>query len=194
MITLPVDDTGIMTIVGIDPGSNTLGIASIHVEYSTGRIVAVNASTLCGERLAKRRLDGLEYFSDKHIRIHALKRMLVHLFNIIKPNVVVSESPFYSKKRPSAFGVLTEVICSIEQALEEYDPGMLLRSVDPPTAKAAVGAVMVKGGDKKEPVRKAVLELKLPYIGLIPIERLSEHAIDAIAIAYSRYKIIFSGV
>lgn len=186
MLTIPENSPLTATVIGIDPGSETLGLAIIEFDVATLKIVNTQARTFVGTKMVD--LDNWNgiIHGDRLGRIQAHKRNLLSVFRNVNPIQVCCESPFYSQRRPSAFGVLMEVLTAIRDAVLEYDSWKILFVIDPPTVKKAVGA---SGNAKKEVVREKVIELKeLNYLGDTPIEDLDEHSIDAIAVAYCRFK------
>lgn len=127
-----------------------------------------------------------EVFGDKFARIEAHKQNIISILCDVNPVSIVCESPFYNSRRPSAFSALTEVVCAIRYACFEYSRFLGLELVDPPSAKIAAGA---KGNAKKEQVQEAIFKLtNLNYKGDVGLENLDEHSIDAIAIAYWKYR------
>ena len=110
---------------------------------------------------------------------------LLGIFNYYKPFSIASESPYISNQFPQAGLVLTEVICAIRRAVMRYDSWQNLNLIDPPTIKKSVGAM---GNAKKEMMKEKVLSLTdLRYNGIVPIEELDEHAIDALAVSYCHW-------
>lgn len=173
-------------IVGIDPGSTKLGYTRLSFSAVTGQIIQTQARTITGNRsLGMDELMILTH-SERFARIHALCNELFRLFHEDQPNYIVCESPFYNPKMPMAYGVLVEVLSAIRNMVWTYHPHMTFDLIDPSSAKNAVGA---SGGAKKEVMQKAILGMSgLKYVGTIPQHLIDEHSIDAIAVAYSRYK------
>lgn len=180
-----IDSCDTTCIVGIDPGSDTLGLSIIKIRIPTLEIVAIEAQTFTGSRMFSNNGWQASVLGERYARIHAHKVNLVQLFTDINPINIACEGPFFSQRRPSAFGSLMEVLSMIREAVELYDPWRTLYVIDPPTVKKSVGA---PGNAMKDVVRKHVIELLKPYyVGPKPIEELDEHSIDAIAVAYCRY-------
>lgn len=172
-------------IVGIDPGSDTLGLAIITFRIPTLELVSIEAQTFIGRKMFDDEGWQSNVMGERYARIQAHKVNLIQLFTDIKPINVACEGPFFSQKRPSAFGSLMEVLSMIREAVAIFDPWRKLYVIDPPTVKKSVGA---PGNAMKEVVREKVIALLKPYyIGQVGIEFLDEHSIDAIAVAYCRY-------
>jgi Holliday junction resolvasome RuvABC endonuclease subunit len=67
-----------------------------------------------------------------------------------------------------------------------YDPWKPLYRVDPPTVKKKVGA---PGNADKNAVKQALLRLPdLNYQGETPLAMLDEHSVDALAVAYGKWR------
>jgi hypothetical protein len=107
------------------------------------------------------------------------------VFHRVNPLGIISESPFYSSRMPSAFGALTEVVCSIRQAVMVYDAWRVLYLIDPPSVKKALGC---KGNGDKVAVKEALLRLPL-LCNVIEggVQALDEHSIDAVGVGYHLY-------
>lgn len=182
MLTMPDGGDPFASILAIDPGTDTLGLACIQFDCRTGLIVGSEAQTYKGSRMAKHSWVG-DVHGDRFARINAHRINLARLLNTIQPAFLASESPFFSRAQPQAYGALTEVVYALRLTIFEYDPLMEVQLIDPPSVKNAVGA---KGNADKESVRTYVLSLDdLKYKGRVPIDVLDEHSIDALAVAYA---------
>lgn len=173
-------------IIGIDPGTTNIGYSVIRFSALTGEIVDTRARTIvAGKEVSLDKLAALVH-GERFARIHSLCHTLLRMFHEDTPNFVVCEAPFYNPKRPSAYGALVEIMDGIRNTVHLYHPFMQLEPIDPSSAKNAVGA---SGGAKKEVMQKAIMTMTdLRYVGDIPQSHLDEHSIDAIAVAYSKYK------
>lgn len=170
------------TILGIDPGSETIGYATIEAKIQTLEIVDVQAFTITGSKLDAFSVREAEIHSERYARISAHRIMLARILEEHDPLAVACESPFFNPRRPGAFGVLMEVLTAIQETVKEWDVFKVVHLVDPPTAKKALGAA---GNAKKPEVAEAFQKLTcLHYPGT---EGLDEHSIDALAVAYQQY-------
>jgi Holliday junction resolvasome RuvABC endonuclease subunit len=170
-------------LLGIDPGSETLGVACLSVDANTLEIVNTQAITFIGSKLGMNPWM-TNVHSARFARIAAHKENLKRVFSQTLPVAIACESPFYNPRRPNAFEVLVETLDMIRQAVWEYDQHLALDLVDPPTVKISVGA---KGNADKDVMRAKILALpNLNFTGSIPLHLLDEHSIDAIAVAYSK--------
>lgn len=182
-------DQAICRIVGIDPGSTTLGFSIIEYDARTYEIIRTYAHTFNAGKMILNDLDILNH-SERYARIYELMDVIYDEFVILHPTFVICESPFMAMRRPQAYGALVEVVFAIRSALRKYDPTMQLDLIDPPRAKNAVGAA---GNAKKEQVQAALRKIlpALHYDARLSgksFDDLDEHSVDGIAIAYSRWK------
>jgi len=185
MLHLP-GSSPIVTIVGIDPGTSTLGVAILFVNIETQKIELSIAWTLNGNKLSGKDSWTEEMHGGRYSRIAALEENLLQIFNYYQPLIIVSESPFINNRFPQAGIALTEVVVAIRRAVVTYDPWRELHVIDPPTIKKAVNAA---GNATKEVMKEKVMELTdLNYNGMIPLVQLDEHSIDALSVAYCKWK------
>lgn len=188
MLRVPYGSGSIISIVGIDPGSDTLGTAILWVDLSLMRIVSSSAKTFRGEKLLPNDSWTESLYGNRLARIWALENELVHLFDHVQPFMIASEAPFVNKRFPQAGLALTEVVCAVKNAVIRYDRWKPLSMIDPPTVKRSVNAKVMGGEKGKEEMKRAVLELTdLHYAGDTPLESLDEHSVDALAVAYGRW-------
>ena len=169
-------------VVGIDPGSSYLGLCTLWFDSKTFEIVLVQAKTLYGGKY-KQNLTINDTFGGTQSMLIGHQRYLTGHFDLVRPLAVFSESPFYNSRMPSAFGSLMKTMEHIKSACMEHDAYMHFATVDPPTAKKAIGvgggsrdkADMIKGLDKQT------------WRDKIVFEEVTEHAVDAVAVAYWGY-------
>lgn len=186
MIEPFTDDTW-MRILGIDPGSNDLGIAIIEVHPETFEPKAVYASTIHLKKLLHLYEQCEQIHGEKIAKLFALEKAMKKLLQAWMPDVVVSESP-YMGKFPAAYAALVECLSAIRRALHEHDPNMPLHTLDPATIKAYLG-VSGKSGDKDK-IYEALCGHK-ELVQAIDLDELDEHAHDALAVAHAKYKRLF---
>lgn len=189
MIAIPPGSGETAKIIGIDPGTVNCGVGIVEFNVRTFEIVATDAQTLVGERLHKGGAWMAEAHGERLSRVSYIIDRLVEIFNWVRPLEIVSESPFYSRRRPQAFGALTEFVSMLRLAVWHYDLWMQLTTIDPPSVKIAVGAE-VQGG--KESVRAAMLSVAdtLCWTGQVPLANIGPDAMDGLAIAMWRYLLL----
>jgi Holliday junction resolvasome RuvABC endonuclease subunit len=183
MLYIPSDTPTSTCIVGIDPGSETLGCAVMTFDIRTFEILKIQAQTYYGSRLPRSRWQ-IEVHGERTSRIWSHETNLLDIFNQHMPIAIVCESPFINMRRPQAYSALTEVVCAIRSAVHQYDIWRPLYLVEPSVAKKVVGA---KGNADKDEVRQAIRQLPELFDHIENFESLDEHSVDAIAVAYSQY-------
>jgi Holliday junction resolvasome RuvABC endonuclease subunit len=184
MLPYPIDKNTQTCIVGIDPGSETLGVSVLFFDVVTLQIIKILPKTYIGSKLPVSPMLSMLH-NDRVSRIKAHEYNLFNIYTEYNPVAIVSEAPFYNPRRPNAYGVLVEVICAIRNSIIRYSDTMCFYQVDPASVKRAIGA---KGNADKDLVKY--------HIGLIPeivnnlniaINHLDEHSIDATAVAYHQF-------
>jgi Holliday junction resolvasome RuvABC endonuclease subunit len=183
MLTLQ-DDGAPYRIIGIDPGTNTLGLAEIDVDLLTGHLSVGEVKTLVGA-------EDLKYFGrkrqihgDRFVRLGLLEEAIVEHLKAKEPTVVICESPFFNPRRPGAYYALVEAMSMVQRAVYRYNDNMSLMTIDPASAKANLG-VSGKSGDKDAitpALAKAVWLQDSPAMAQLPTW--DEHSRDALVIAY----------
>ena len=181
MHLMPVNAGSVARIIGIDPGSESLGLSCIDYDLVTQQVVSSTAQTFVGSKMGMNEWMG-EVHSNRFARIDAHYQNLMWVLQTMQPTFVVCETPFFNPRRPNAFEVLVEVLKMIRQALWDYDRHMRLETVDPPSVKKGVKA---PGNADKAAMTVAVCRLEgLNYQGTVPLAQLDEHSIDALAVAW----------
>lgn len=187
MLTLP-EGPPIYRIMSLDPGTDTLGVAIIDLDLRDYSATIVFANTIKGNKRARLYPEMEEDFGSRAARLHSLSVVLRELVFKMRPNCVISESP-YMGKFAQAFEALVQCLGMIQGVIYEYDPTMVLETIDPPSAKKATGA-SGRGGDKMA-VSNAIRNLvKLRNATGFPIEALDEHTTDAIAVGCYKLRTI----
>ncbi len=189
MLRMPDDAERVATIIGIDPGSDTLGVGVITFDLVDLDIVSSRAFTLNGTRNGRGTFT-TEIHGDRLGRIESHRANLVGVFRHFQPLEIACESPFMSRRMPSAFGALTETVSAVRQAVMQYDVWRYLNLIDPPTVKRAVGVAGNTGGPEgKKLMTQAIARIAdiLAYDGEVPIEQLDEHSIDGLAVAFCHF-------
>jgi Holliday junction resolvasome RuvABC endonuclease subunit len=178
-----VKDRDIGTICGIDPGSNMLGLGIIRFNLRTLDIVSVQGMSFKSEPMMED--DDLISITqlERTSKINAQQHNLVQYLSFFQPFVVICENPFINRFRPNAFAPLVEVVYAIRTAVRDYNPVVKFITYEPSVIKKAVGAGAIAG---KEAVKAAILSnTELNPNPLTNLSDLDEHALDAIAAAYT---------
>lgn len=179
-------DTDTITILGVDPSSTMVGFCYMNIELPTGRIVHTLAWSLDLHRTDYYSAPNAECVGDRVERIHALYKYIIDFLPSYSPDFIVCESPFSNIKFPQAGLTLSEVFSSIKLAIGHWNPCKTMYMLPPKSAKKELGDANADKTKMKNLVRGI-----LPHINLskdIGYESIDEHAIDAIAVAYTRYK------
>lgn len=187
MLHLPPGGSSIAKVIGIDPGSETLGVGIMSFDTVSQAILRTDAFTVFGSKLGGNEWLGFLH-GDRFQRIAQLSQNLTHLFRQEVPLAIAVESPFFNHLRPQAYGVLMEVMAAIRQAVWDYDPWHELYLIDPSSVKKAAG---VLGNANKDTMREAIRILSPQLHLTCDVDLLDEHSIDAVAVAYCRYKRLF---
>ncbi len=181
MLPYPIDKNTEACIVGIDPGSETLGVCLLFFDVVTLQVIRVESQTYIGSKLPTEPMLAILY-SDRVSRIKAHENNLLNIFIHHNPIAIASEAPFYNPRRPNAYGALVEVICAIRGAVIQYSDTVKLYQVDPASVKRAIGA---KGNADKDMVKYHLGNIPELVNNLtVPLAVMDEHTVDAIAVSY----------
>ena len=179
----------IANIIGIDPGSNALGISVMSIDAESLRIVKIIGNTYFSKDMYPSVFGGLDSLpaalsNDVDKRIYLHQRNLLGLFNFYTPFIVCYETPFIHHLHPRAYGVLTSVENCIRNAVVNYNHEVELIGYPPAVIKKNIGA---GGNANKEEVKHALFSNKMLAIAMKNADNFDEHTIDAICVAYTYY-------
>jgi Holliday junction resolvasome RuvABC endonuclease subunit len=184
MLYLPDDPTP-YRIVGIDPGTDTLGVSVLDLDLADKSISIVTSQTFHGSKLIRGFQEMEETYGARFARLHALEQLLVEVFFEERPHSIISESPYFNSRRPQAYGALVEAMSMIARAVYRHCSRMPLLTVDPASNKANL-KVSGKSGDK-DLMKNAILgRTDLLNPRHVPLDQLDEHSIDSMAVALYR--------
>ena len=181
-------DKDTVCILGIDPSSTMVGYCLMYV-CPNGVIDYTVAWSVNLQRTDFYSFENAQSIGDKVERINALYRYMSDTLKTYQPDFVVSEQPFTNAKYPDAGLALAEVFSSIKIALGHYSPCKQLHVLPPKSAKKQLGDANADKDKMRYLVGNIVNQINLSRD--TGFERLDEHAIDAIAMAYTRYKSMF---
>lgn len=180
--------SGKIRILGIDPGTTTLGFAIGEICTETKTVDVIEAVTMDGGKALKEKphiLNKVEIRGERWARLEALSELIYNGLLTYRPNFVGIESAYARAKTISAYAPLVECAGMVRDTVYRYDAAIVPTMVPPPSAKAAVG-VTAKGSDKED-IKTAIAEQEgLSYSGDVPYDMLDEHATDAIAVMYQQ--------
>lgn len=183
----PAPGPSTVRIIGIDPGTDTLGIGVIDVDIDDYSTKLVYAETLHAAKATRKQEWKREILGGADTRILSHADELLERLAILEPTVVASESPFLNYRRVTAFEALVKCFRMLREVLWNYSPSMFLRGIDPITVKNSVGVSHI--GTDKTDMQKAVVALyKDKCDDDFPIGDIDEHSIDAVAVAHCVYR------
>ena len=175
-----------LTLLAIDPGLNNTGVAVLKLKLDPFEIISIDALTLQAQRLIDTSgLDDEDYVERIHKR-YSMTRALRKIILRENPSVVACESPFFDRRKPSSFAVLTEVLISYFDAAVEVNPAVRFSYVEPLLVKKILGVAGQKG---KEVVREAMEKQDFVSKVIQRLDDLDEHAIDAICVGITYIKV-----
>lgn len=181
------NDYSPLRIMGIDPGTDTLGVSVLDAFLHSNTICLVYSTTFHGSQMANQYRYLANVHGDKVARLKAHEDNLYYLLSLYQPHEVISEAP-YMGRFPAAYGALVQCMDSIRAAVIRYDAALPLLTADPPTVKNAVG-VGGRNGDKTmmaSSIAQMILNNTILNPNGLNIALLDEHSIDSIAVAYVR--------
>lgn len=171
----------IINIVGIDPGTNFTGVAIFSISLPYLKIEKIDTVLIDVNGLENPLITG----TDLQHRLFKIHSWLTDILKFYNPFTVSIESPFINPRRPGAVIPLAQVLFCLEHAVRMYSPYIHLGKFPPSNVKNAIG---VKGGEHKLPMLEALLRIKEINDKVNP-KTLSEHEIDACAIAYAQLQV-----
>lgn len=177
-----------MRILAIDPGTKTTGYCGMEIDEEDGRIEIVFAECHNAEKMTHRFPTMLLNYDELTTRLHAHGVNLNRLIEIMKPDVVVAESPFFNPRRPTS----AEPLARMKQVITEVvaNNGVELVWIAPQQMKRVVGA-NVKNSSKdnvREAIEKLIEEEELCFSRDCEqqhLDQVVEHVVDAIGIGYT---------
>lgn len=188
---LPVTLFQAFTFVAIDPGLNNVGVAIYRVQVNPFAVLSIQAFTLKAERLVD--TSGLDddAFTERLHKRHSMASAFRKVLEEVNPCLVVCESPFFDRRKPGSFAVLTEVMTTLLDTVTAYNPVVRFSVVEPQLVKKVLGVAGQKG---KDVVRDAMEKETLLIAALsTPLNFLDEHGVDAIGVGYT-YLVKKSGI
>jgi len=173
-------------IVCIDPGTDTLGVGVLGLNLYSYETTVHEALTLRASNRIDPYSTDAQFAGLRYARLQAHSQSVYEILCRVNPHAVISEAPFLGRFAQS-FEALVECMSMLRRTVAAWNPAIPLETVDPPSAKKAVGAV-ITGPDKKESVRLAVLRTPLIRGPGVYLESLDEHATDALAVGLYKVK------
>lgn len=179
MLVMPNDPTP-FRVMGIDPGTTTLGISVIEWGFVERSFLVQTAFTVKVLDTAPAWQSTAEYHGNRYARLRQLHAQVGMALRDYQPHAVCCEAPFKGRFVQS-FAALTECVSVIRTAVYEHNPHLPMEMVDPNTAKLAAGAQLKRGGDQKQIVVDALAQRRDIRWG-VDMASLDEHSIDSVAV------------
>ena len=166
----------VIKLLGSDPGSTYNGVAVLTISLPNLEIVSIDTLLMdMSDRIS------LNYTNtDLQSRLNKIHCQFLEILNFYNPFSVSIENPFMNRFRPAAVIPLAQTVMAMELATMDYNKHMMIAKYPPSVIKNVVGA---KGGANKIGVLDAMLNIN-EITSKINLMCLSEHEVDAIAIAY----------
>lgn len=179
-------------ILGIDPGSTTMGVAALEVRIADKALLRADSFTIdanrpCGGRQVQSWKE--ELYAPRSARMDEIRTRLTHALNHYHPLQVACEAPFFNSLHPSAYGVLVEVVKTVEETVKAWSGWHPLyriestaakRSINPQNKDEAARLKLIK--NSKDRIKETVRIF--PALSFLNLETMSEHEIDAVVVGY----------
>ena len=170
----------------LDPGLNNTGVSVYRIDQYDCKVLSIEAGTLKAIRLIDDSGIDDEVHEERVIKRLQMGRGLRAWLEIYRPDIVVTESPFFDRKKPNSFQILSEVLTTLYDEVLRYNRMVRFQKLAPQAVKKSLGVAGIKGKEiVKEAVEKTPLIMEHFSRG---IDHLDEHAIDATAVGYAWLK------
>lgn len=175
-------------LLSIDPGTTFCGIAISHMEDS--QLVIKYTESISINHLPKTLEDKADYLK-YGARFWRIKK-IIDAINVIVPNFdidhIAIEGPFFNPGRPQAYAALVEVIYAIKSSVA-YPNKLSTIIVEPLLVKKHFAHKhMAKKEDMMTALSSRLLDESISMSVLS--STLSEHEVDAVAVAFCYFHLI----
>lgn len=168
--------------LGVDNGSEYLGVAVIDHDLRTGVSTVIYAYTYRPAKIAYERYPHLvESRGSFYARVKAVKDIIGELLEDWDPDLVACESPF-SHLHVQSYAVLLTTINAIDDVVYAYRSTLPFLKVPPGKAKKTA-CTGFKYGTDKDHIRDCILKTPTIVAGEgIVLEELEEDSMDAVTV------------
>lgn len=172
-------------ILGIDNGTNTVGIVMLDHDIRTGVSTVTRAETFKADRTSGTLYPDMDFYEDTlRARLRTIQRYMTTVLEDEDPDSVAIETPFARRAFVSSYKALSMSLDYIQDAVYDYRPGLEFVGISPYTAKAAVIPKGTNFKTEKDFIRTCILaERDIVAAPGINLRDLDEHSIDAISVA-----------
>lgn len=172
-------------VLGIDNGTNTVGIVILEHDIRTGVSLVTRAETFKADRTSGYLYPDMNFYEDTLVaRLKTIQRYMSTVLEDEDPDSVAIETPFARRAFVSSYKALSMSLDYIQTSVYDYRPGLEFVGISPYTAKAAV---IPKGSNfktEKDYIRDCILaDPTIVAADGINLRTLDEHSIDAISVA-----------
>lgn len=170
-------------ILGIDPGTTDCGICLLECDSETLDIVSIDSRTILSDKIyLPYEEDLLLSHTERYIKIKKIQRAFKRVLEEFIPHHIACESPFYHRLHPGAYAPLVEILFTLRDACVDFNKLLPFYLYEPTLIKKTMTG---KAFADKDMMRFA-LETNESITTFLKqdVNNLSEHAVDAIAIAY----------
>lgn len=172
-------------VLGIDPGSSTLGLTLLEVTLGETPLDVTYSETLT--------MTGREYpLAEAHHHVRLARHMeledaFLRRLHDLQPHVIASESPFMGRFA-AAFKALSECMIIVQRCAYHVNPQLGFHYYAPSQVKSAVGVNLSgRKGRTKDDNRQAVHGHPDLRWHIDPSTQ-DEHMVDATAVAYTHVR------
>lgn len=176
--------TNLVTVAGIDPGIDDLGLAYLTVQLEPLVLVKAWAGTLHACQTPKGDPLLQQMHSKRMVKLVAHQQAFRTFLLTVEPHAVAIELPFYNPKRPMAFSSLKDVVNMLRWELLQTAATTRYVEYDAAVNKTTFG-VPGNSPDKTLMMEKVRALPGLQTVCTVDLTQLDEHAHDALAIAYT---------
>lgn len=165
-----------MNLIGIDPGSNTYGVAVYKVDDNFNIISIKSYVINCTH------MEGTSKVSKLARKLKFIRQTLRKIIDEAGDLIALSlESPFIYNSRPAAVIPLAAIKGITEELVLYENPNVLLRAISPSEVKKSAG---VKGNDSDKVLVLDALTKINEVDNNIDLDSKTDHEWDAIAVGY----------
>ena len=169
-----------INLIGIDPSTNHIGICILTL--TSDEFIVKNIETIVLD--VSKTNSVCDINNNLLYRLQLLTPKITKIMTKYSPVLVAMESPYIDRFRPASAIPLGQAVQAIEYGIISYNDNIPIGKYPPSTVKNIVGA---KGGVDKIGILEAMRSVD-EITNLCDIECITDHEVDAIAIAFCGLK------
>lgn len=180
MIKIP-EDQWVCRILGIDNGSEHLGVAVGDYDLRTKLLTVIHTDTLVVSKSAYLKYPCLSERSKLAARARRVGDYIFDQCEEFDPDLVGCESPF-SHLHVQSFAVLSQCINAVDNAVYRHRPQLRFEKIPPGSAKSAT-CYPNKYSSQKEDIRNYILKAEwINHKDSVDLKLCDEHQIDGVSV------------